>query len=132
MKSLIRSFVFNIFALQLAASFIPGVSYRGGLRTLGLAAIALAAFNLLVKPIINLLFLPLNLLTLGMFRWVVNVIILYLLTITVPQFKIYGFDFPGFSYQNLSLSSAFINSFWTTVLTSFFLSFVLSFLDWLK
>lgn len=132
MKSLIRSFVFNIFALQLAASFIPGVSYRGGLRTLGLAAIVLAAFNLLVKPIINLLFLPLNLLTLGMFRWVVNVIILYLLTITVPQFKIYGFDFPGFSYQNLSLSSVFINSFWTTVLTSFFLSFVLSFLDWLK
>jgi len=132
MKSLIRSFVFNIFALQLAVSFIPGVSYRGGLRTLGLAAIALAAFNLLVKPIINLLFLPLNLLTLGMFRWVVNVIILYLLTITVPQFKIYGFDFPGFSYQNFSLSSVFINSFWTTVLTSFFLSFVLSFLDWLK
>ena len=132
MKSLIRSFVFNIFALQLATVLIPGVSCKGGLRTLCLAAIVLAVFNFLVKPIINLLFLPINLLTLGMFRWVVNVIILYLLTVTVPQFKIYGFTFPGFSYQNLSLAPVFINSFWTTVLTSFFLSFTLSFLYWLK
>lgn len=132
MKSLIRSFVFNIFALQLAAEIIPGVSYSGGLRTLGLATISLAVFNLFIKPIINLLLLPINLLTLGMFRWVVNVIILYLLTITVSNFRIHAFDFPGFTYSLLSLPSVFINSFWTTVLTSFFLSFVLGFLDWLK
>lgn len=132
MKGLIRSFIFNFFVLQLAASFIPGVSYRGGLRTLGLAAITLATFNLLVKPIVNLLLLPINLLTLGMFRWVVNVIILYLLTIAVPNFEIAGLKFPGFSYQNFFLSPVFINSFWNTVLTSFFLSFVLGVLYWLK
>ncbi len=132
MKSLARSFVFNVFALQLAVSLIPGVSYEGGLKTLVLAAVVLAIFNLLVKPIINLLFLPINLLTLGMFRWVVNVIILYLLTIVVSQFKIEGFDFPGLFLYQLSLPSVFINTFWTTVLTSFFLSFVLGFLDWIK
>lgn len=132
MKSLFRSFVFNIFSLQLAASLIPGVSYQGGMRTLALAAAALAVFNLLVKPIINLLLLPLNLLTLGMLRWVVNVIILYLLTIAIANFRISGFEFPGFSYQNFSLPPIFVNSFGNTVLTSFFLSLVWGILAWLK
>ena len=132
MKSLIRSFIFNLFALHLAADLIPGVSYNGGLKTLGLAAITLGLFNLLIKPIINLFLLPINLLTLGMFRWVVNVIILYLLTITISNFKISGFEFPGFSYQNFSITSLLINSLWDTILTSFFLSFVLGFLYWLK
>ena len=132
MKSLIRSFIFNIFVLQLAVNLIPGVSCEEGLKTLVLAAIALAFFNLLIKPIINLLLLPINLLTLGMFRWVVNVVILYLLTIVVPNFEIAGFQFAGFSYGNFFLPMIFINSFWNTVLVSFFLSFVLGFLYWLK
>lgn len=132
MKGLIRSFVFNLFVLQLAVELIPGVSYKGGFSTLALTAITLAIFNLLVKPVINLLLLPINLLTLGMFRWVVNVIILYLLTTVIPNFSIQGFLFPGFSYQNFSLDSVFISSFWNTVLTSFFLSFVLSLLYWLR
>ena len=132
MKSLIRSFIFNIFSLQLAVNLIPGVSYEEGLKTLVLAAIALTFFNLLIKPIINLLLLPINLLTLGMFRWVVNVVILYLLTIVVPNLEIAGFQFAGFSYGNFFLPMAFINSFWNTVLVSFFLSFVLGFLYWIK
>ncbi len=132
MKSLIRSFIFNIFTLQLAVNFIPGVSCKEGLKTLALTAITLAFFNLLIKPIINLLLLPINLLTLGMFRWVVNVVILYLLTIVVPNFEIAGFQFAGFSYGNFFLPMIFINSFWNTVLVSFFLSFVLGFLYWLK
>lgn len=132
MKGSIRSFVFNLFALQLAVELIPGVSYQGGFSTLALAAITLAIFNLLVKPVINLLLLPINLLTLGMFRWVVNVIILYLLTTVISNFSLRGFLFPGFSYQNFSFAPVFISSFWNTVLTSFFLSFVLSLLYWLK
>lgn len=132
MKFFIRAFVFNLFALQLAARIIPGVSYGENLETLGLAALALAAFNLLVKPIVNLLLLPINLLTLGMFRWVVNVVILYLAMIVVPNFKIVGFNFPGFTFQNFTLPSFFVNALGNTVLTSFFLSFISGFLYWLK
>lgn len=132
MKRLIHSLVFNIFGLYLAVSLVPGVSYSGGFKTLFLAGFCLALFNLFIKPLINLLLLPINLLTLGMFRWVVNVIILYLLTLAVPQFSIQGFAFPGFTYQNFSLPPVEVNSFWNTVVTSCFLSFVLSFLYWLK
>lgn len=132
MKSLIRSLIFNIFALQIATSLIPGVSYNGGLKTIGLTGLTLALFNLLIRPIINLFLLPINLLTLGMFRWVVNVIILYLLTLIIPNFMIHGFKFAGFSFGSFVIAPVFVNAFWNTILTSFFLSFVLGFLYWLK
>jgi len=97
-----------------------------------LAALTLAFVNLLVRPIINLFLLPINLLTLGMFRWVVNVIILYLLTIIIPDLIIRGYEFSGFSFQNFVIAPVFISAFWNTFLTSFFLSFVLGFIYWLK
>jgi len=132
MKTLIRSLIFNLIALHLAVSYIPGVSFHGGLKAIGIAALVLAVFNLLLRPIINLLLLPINLLTLGLFRWVVNVIILYLLVIVSPNLKIYGFGFSGFSFQNFSLPAFFVSPFWNTVLTSFFISFILGVLYWLK
>ena len=92
-KKYLRSFVFNLVALWMAVEIIGGVAYDGGYRTLLLAAVALTLVNLFVKPLIKLLFLPVNLLTMGAFRWVINVIALYLVTMVVPQFKIIGFAF---------------------------------------
>lgn len=112
MKSLIRSFVYYFLGLQLAINYLPGIKVQGGWQTLLSAAATLTIFNLLVKPILKLLFLPINLLTLGMFRWLINVIILYLLMMVVPEIKIIGF----------------VNA----VLVSFFLSFVWSLLRWLR
>ena len=132
MLFLIRSFVFNFFALHLAASFLPGVMISGGLKSLALASLALAAFNFLVKPILRLLFLPINLLTLGLFRWVINVVILYLLILSVPAIEIVGFNFSGLSWQNLNLPAMAINTFLSIIFTSFFLSFILSLFDWLR
>jgi len=132
MKPFLRSFIYHAFALLLITELIPGVSAQEGFKTIGIAALTLAIFNLLVRPIINLLLLPINLLTLGMFRWVVNVIILYILTIIVPEFKIGSFQFTGLHYNGLFLPPATVTSFWNTVLVSFFLSFILSFLYWLK
>ena len=132
MKSLIRAFVFNLLAFRLAVGLIPGVTFAEGFKTLIIASITLALFNFLVKPLVSLLLLPINLLTLGMFRWVVNVFILYLLTITVAGFSIAGFDFPGLTLGSLVIPPLYLNAFWNTVLVSFFLSFVTGFLSWLK
>jgi len=131
-KKHLRSFVFNLIALWLVAQFIQGVSFVGGYQTLLLAALALTLVNLLVRPLIKLLLLPINLLTLGAFRWLVNVITLYLVTLLVPQFKISGFLFPGFTYQGFIVPAIYLTSFWVYVLSSFFLSLITSFLFWLR
>lgn len=132
MKSLIRSFVFNFFALQLVESLVPSVYFNEGLKSLALTAVALAFFNMLVRPVIGLLLLPINLLTLGMFRWLINVIILYLLTLVIGSFSIQAFNFPGLNIYDLVIPAIYLNVFWNTVLTSFLLSFIFSLLSWLK
>lgn len=131
MKSLLRSFVINIAALWLVTQILPGVSFIGGYQTLLLAAITLTIVNLLVKPLINLLLLPINLLTLGAFRWLVNVATLYLVTLLIPQFQISEFLFPGFLYQGFIIPQINLTAFWVLVLSSFLISLIGSFFYWL-
>lgn len=131
LRKLLRSFVFNSVALWIVTQALEGVFFTGGYQTLLLAALALTLVNLLIKPLINLLLLPINLITLGAFRWLVNVIALYLVTLFVPQFKIIGFLFPGFSYQGFVVPPIPLSAFWVFILTSFCLSIIISFLYWL-
>jgi putative membrane protein len=131
MKSLLRAFVINVATLYLVTQVLSGVRYLDGYQTLLLAAFALTIVNLLVKPLINLLLLPINLLTLGAFRWLINVLALYLVTLLVPQFQISGFLFPGFSYQGLIIPAIGLNVFWVFVLASFLISLIGSFFYWL-
>lgn len=132
MKKYLRLFLFNLVSLWLVTSFLPGASFSGGYQTLALAAMVLTLVNLLIKPLINLLFLPINLLTLGMFRWVINVITLYLVTLFVPQFKITSFFYPGFNYQGFMVPSMYLSAFWVLVLSSFIISLTTTFLLWLS
>ena len=131
-KKYLRIFFYNLVALWLVSTFIQGVDYLGGYQTLLLAALALTGVNLLVRPLLKLLFLPINLLTLGAFRWLINVIALYLVTMIVPQFKVAGFVFDGFAYQGFVIPAVNLGSFWALVVVSFFISVIPSFLYWLR
>jgi len=130
-KKHLRSFVFNLFGLWIAVQLIKGLSHQGGYQTILLAGLALTVVNLLVKPLIKLVFLPINLITLGAFRWLINVIALYLVTLVVPQLQINSFFFSGFSYQGFVIPAFQLGIFWVYVVTSFLISLVTSFLHWL-
>ncbi len=131
MKRYLRLYIFNLVTLWLVGNILEGVNFRGGYQTLALAALALSAVDVLIKPLINLLLLPINLLTLGMFRWLSNVIALYLVTKVIPKFEILGFNFPGFSYHGFVVPRMFLTTFWVFVITSFLISLIISFLLWL-
>jgi putative membrane protein len=68
----------NAAALWVAMRIVPGVTYAGG--TVGLFAVALifGAINAVLRPITKLLTCPLILLTLGLFTFVVNGLMLWL------------------------------------------------------
>ncbi len=65
-------------ALWLATALYPQALQVGSPRTLLLAGLALGLVNAVVRPVLLLLTLPLNLLTLGLFTLVVNTFLLYL------------------------------------------------------
>jgi putative membrane protein len=77
-------------ALWVTASVVPGVVIRS-YPSLALAALVLGLVNALVKPILFLLTLPLTILTLGLFYFVVNGIAFALAAALVPGFTVSSF-----------------------------------------
>lgn len=131
MKSLVRSFLFNFFALWLISQIASGMFFSKSYETMAFTAAALGLFNLFIRPLINILLLPINILTLGTLRWLVNVVTLYLVTLAVPGFKILGFHFAGLTYQGIifpPLDFGIIGGF---IAFAMVLSFVTGFLFWL-
>jgi putative membrane protein len=78
MKILLRLLV-TALALWVATQFVPGISFRGD-NYVALIGVALvfAAVNLVVKPILSLFSFPVVLLTLGLFLFVINGLMLLL------------------------------------------------------
>jgi putative membrane protein len=87
---LILSWISNILALLVADWIFSGVSIEGWWPLL-LGAAVLGIANTIVKPILTLLTLPLVLITLGLFYFVINVLMLALAEWIAPDFSIDGF-----------------------------------------
>lgn len=131
MKRIIRIFFISLLAIWLAAKIIGGFSYEGGSQTLILAAAAFTVINIFIRPLLRLFFLPLNVLTLGLFSWVVNVLVLYLLVLIIPQVNIQAFDFPGFSRQGFVIPAMRLTFLTTLIVSSFVISGISGFFNWL-
>lgn len=89
MQLLIR-WMANALGLFVAAQ-LDLLSYADRLLTLLLAAAVLGVVNALVRPLMIVLSLPAIVLTLGLFVFVVNAIMLWLTDKLVPNFELFGF-----------------------------------------
>ena len=78
---MVARFLANAAALAIATALLPGITLSGGDLTNKVLAIAVVAvifgvLNTLVKPLLKFISLPLVVVTLGLFLWVVNAIML--------------------------------------------------------
>lgn len=88
-SALVRIFITGI-AVFLAVATVPGIEVRD--MTAGIAAVlVLTILNLLIRPILLILTLPLIVLSLGLFLVVVNAILLELTAYLVKGFTVSGF-----------------------------------------
>jgi putative membrane protein len=94
----------NIAALAVADWIFSGVKIDGwGPLLIGAAVLAIA--NTIVKPILTLLTLPLVIVTLGLFLFVINVAMLALAEWIAPDFSIDGF----WTYVGATIVVWFVN-----------------------
>jgi uncharacterized membrane protein YvlD (DUF360 family) len=103
MKRILRHYLVNTSCLYLVSQIAQGLDFEKGVESLLLAGVGLTAATLLIRPIINILLLPINLVTFNFFKWVSNAIALYLVTLIVPGFKILSFSFAGLSTKWLDI-----------------------------
>lgn len=102
---LIIKVITSAFALLLAAQLIPGITIDSLLAAVT-AALVLGVLHLFVKPVLFVLTLPITILTLGLFSFVIN----------ASLFLLAAYFIDGFS----------VASFWIALLGSVFVSIVQS------
>lgn len=132
MKTLLRYFLINLLSLWITSQIILGLTYSGGITTLLIGGLTFAIINIILIPLLKILLLPLNILTLGLFAWITNVLALFVLTKTVSEFKLIPFHFAGFDFNGISIAPFELNTFWVAVLASLSIGIITHFLQWLS
>lgn len=87
---MLTTLVINMIAFYVVAYIIPGVTIVGW-QALLVAAVVWGILSVLVRPVLILLTLPINILTLGLFTLVINAALLLVMNRIVPGFHISGF-----------------------------------------
>lgn len=96
-----------------------------------IGSVVFMAINWLIVPLLKVMFLPLNLLTLGIFGWAVNVVALYFLTTVMPQFKLIPYDFPGLNLGWVIIPPTSMSLLIVAIVASLLIGLISHFLRWL-
>ncbi len=131
MKHLVRHYVIDTFSLWAVSALAAGMVFERGYSTLLMAGVGLMIASIFAKPVINMLLLPINLITFGLFRWVSSAVVLYIVTLVIHDFKIDHFRFDGFTSKWFDLPPLYFEGVIAFIGFAFALSVISSFLYWL-
>lgn len=90
MIKLATKLLITALALLFVAHYIPGIEVSGFYIAL-VVAILLGVINLTLKPILFILTLPINILTLGLFTFIINASLFWFIATFVDGFVVSGF-----------------------------------------
>ncbi|MCL4365826.1 phage holin family protein [Patescibacteria group bacterium] len=131
MKTLLRYFLINLVSLWATTRIIPGLTYTGGIKSLLIGAIAFMLINFLLVPLLRILFLPLNLLTLGLFAWITNVLAYQRGNYELSDFALIPYTFSGLNYNGFEIPTFELSAFLVAIAASFLIGFITHLLQWL-
>lgn len=107
--SLLVKIVINAIAVFVAAKMLSGV-HVDSLTTALVVAIILGVVNGFIKPILFLLTLPLTILTLGIFSFILNALMVLLVDAVVPGFSVNNLLWALLFSLVVSIISSFLES----------------------
>jgi putative membrane protein len=87
---LILNWLLSALAVWIVSRFVPGIYVSGPVAAL-IAALAIGLINATIGFVLKILTFPLTILTLGLFWFVINALMLELASALVPGFEVRGF-----------------------------------------
>lgn len=99
----------NALAFYITSYIIPGMVISGW-QTLLVIAVVWGILTTIIKPILIILTLPINILTLGLFTFVINAVLLLITSSIVPGFKIDGFGTALLAVIVLTIVNGFLSA----------------------
>ena len=109
MRKLLTRWVVNALALLITAHLLPGGIVLEGIAPALVAAAWLGLVNAVIRPVLMLLTLPINVLTLGVFTLVINGLMLWTVSAVVDGFALGGFLWAILAAVVLSVISSLIS-----------------------
>ena len=106
---LIASLIINALALYVTDYLFVGIRFDNW-QALLVSAIVVGIVNSFIRPIVQVLALPISILTLGIFALVINALMLLLAAYLVPGFHIDGFWTAFWGAIVLSITSTFLSA----------------------
>jgi len=98
----------NVFALFIVEYLVPGFTLSN-IQAAIVAAIVIGTANTFIRPLLQLIALPISILTFGISAFIINVLLLWAVSIVVPGFEISGFLTAVIASIVLSLVSCFLH-----------------------
>jgi putative membrane protein len=86
---ILGAIILNALAL-LATTIVPGITFTGNWPQLLLAGALFGLFNLIVRPIVVFLSIPALILTLGLFYFIMNGLLLWVVSWILPGYDVSG------------------------------------------
>ncbi|MDW7652042.1 MAG: phage holin family protein [Bacillota bacterium] len=109
MKGFIWRWILNALALYITAFIVDGISIAGVAAAL-VAAFVWGFVNTVIRPLINLLTLPINIMTVGLFTFVVNGFLLWVVADVVQGFDVKNIWIGILGALVLSLASSILSA----------------------
>lgn len=105
----IKHTLITALSLLVASYLIPGFTVRNFAAAV-IAALVLGLINAVIRPVMLFLTLPITILTLGLFTWVINALMIGLAALFVPGFSVSGFLPALIGSLVVSLVSSLLNT----------------------
>ena len=110
MRGIVIRWLILTAAIMFASYVMDGIQVKGFLSAL-FAAAALGILNAFFRPILIVLTLPINILSLGLFTFIINAVLLKMASGVISGFEVYGFWSAVFGSLLISIVSWILNSF---------------------
>lgn len=131
MKYIAKKVLISYLSIFVLIQLIDKITISGGWLNTLYGGVVLSALYWILKPLLNLVLFPLNLATMNLSAWLIDIVLFYLWTIVFPQVKIEGWYFPGVNLGVLILSPYTFAGWQIYGLSAVILAILLRMFSWL-
>lgn len=124
MKKILRYILLLTFSLITTNYIWHNLTFTNSATTIVVVAIILALFELILKPTLHLLLLPISFLTLGGIRLIINTVGLYIATYFVNDFVVNTIATSGSYWQGFYIPACNFSGFFAYLVTSLSITIV--------
>lgn len=130
MKGLLRSTVIYSLSLYLLPFLMSGfIVSSKNVMTFLIGGAVLTILHVLVKPLINILSFPFNI---GVLTTLTNVLLLYILTVFVPDIRVVPFTSHRTNIWGFIIPSIHYNQFFAFIVATLLLSLIVFLIEWIR